>query len=1667
MARQRSGGNFPTQGIPTPVGVGKEAADIVREHSLFELALLTRLRTPDTKVGARGRSYVSQNRVFYRLCSHVQRGCTSVTLLMCSNGYLLVRCDEPAKPPIMKQVLWFQNPQKEIQAIALDPSGRQAVCACRDSSIYLVPIYALLHPSTGAKQSWKADDLTRIIAPNKRGIPAQVVWWNSSDGRRIVIVGTREGEITLIDVAGRKVVRALNLKEEVAILDVVNHPGVTYLLIQSDPGNQWGLLLEKQKADANRKTAEIEIAVPGFEVIHPHNVPKLNILNAQESQSMFLPYCFNNFMDVVTLSTQSAMGQSFVAAHDYDSNIYKIFDSSIDNWFPLHVYRLPPQCSHVVLTDRLMFVIYIRDGDMVLGVLSSHLSETGNQDHPPNPAAVMQTFFLPSDERVVAVYKCSFPAGYVSDKTTTQADRAPARYSQQGVKHQAQTHTNKSTTKLELPSRIETHTVLEGCLLVTDVAVYQCRPRISPEGLFLELAMEEMDTSLPENLGITLALPMKGLYGLAANRKLAEGETGLARRLYHRSEWPMLKRVGNFVSQGFIQEALGLVLSALGEPRDLSGADKRQLADIAIRCFLYQMLEGRSDEALISRFRQFLMDNFDYNEISALETFAQYGMQDLIFEVARSRGLVGQALEALLTHGSPELDCEQQCLLVSQGFISTMASSGDNAFLVSMTTQEAVNRLVEKPELCYRYMELFSRFLGDLKLATLMKLAWLFDPSKPTIRPLLTRAVTTAKAKIQTSSSSASLETMSSDCEGSLESALDTTQSFPKPSALVEFFLRVLIVLNRKRIDQGNSSSLLNFDPSADSSSPSSDRVQQAVSLPPQRNILSCGQFHVAVVSGDDVYTWGKAHGGRLGHGDIIPADGRSAPFRVETLHMHQIRIISVACGKEHTMALGDQGRLYSWGTSKCGQLGLGDQTTRTRPSLVQALTGQCCVAIACGQYHSLALTKDQKVYSWGWGVHGQLGHSSVEDQLQPRHVTALDSVRVTQIAGGYCHSIVLSANGQVYVCGSGTFGQLGLGKVVMKRTTPTLLDGFSKERVVLVAGGLFHNIAVTANPQRVYIWGKSPLELRQSLQSTRKRKTSRDVSSDTVIVGRRRSVTVMESRPEDENQYLRPYAFDCGKICAPIKEIACSMNHNLILTCGGQLFSFGKNDSGQLGLGHRTEQRIPVLLRVCDEHCIAAIGAGTEFSVAITAQGQVFSWGSPENGQLGIDASHRNNPQLRQPRLSKSAPMTRLVVTPMLVPGIPRVALSSAVGMTEEEESDEEDMESSDEEELEEVSGWDLPSLGGADPAQPPYGLQSLSLALTSLEGRYDRRTVLQLCQDWRLWQAAAEVCELDRNYPLALLYQLKEREGMGVELRGSQGEEEGLREVTALVDKFIRLTFDKSTDVTLSDEDIKESCKLLLIQVLQFWAEQELPQEVLESLLRKHMDNVAYPLSVLLLCDSLESSPSAGMSGSCLVPPNLIQRFTSKFCLEVTSAVVQHVSQGKPSEDFRPAGGAVDETKARNSTLTTLTAVSSKGGVYRPPGGTGRVAVERLWEEVLHNLGKDAQARAHVSISKSEAAGLVDSSPAREGPENSAAKSDCVVFTCGHHYRKGNLQESATALWISKMATLPVPLPSNTQSLGNLYAKGDGFLPMACPDCVHSSLKLQQQIASDGTST
>lgn len=126
---------------------------------------------------------------------------------------------------------------------------------------------------------------------------------------------------------------------------------------------------------------------------------------------------------------------------------------------------------------------------------------------------------------------------------------------------------------------------------------------------------------------------------------------------------------------------------------------------------------------------------------------------------------------------------------------------------------------------------------------------------------------------------------------------------------------------------------------------------------------LACGIQHGAVILQGDVYTWGKAKGGRLGQGDIIEQTNFAPPLRVETLNMHGIKVLGVACGAEH-MAVRTSHGIYTWGENDRGQLGLGNVVKHTRPERVTALDGVDAATIICGHFHTMVSLLGNKGWS-------------------------------------------------------------------------------------------------------------------------------------------------------------------------------------------------------------------------------------------------------------------------------------------------------------------------------------------------------------------------------------------------------------------------------------------------------------------------------------------------------------------------------------------------------------------------------------------------------------------------------------------------------------------------------------------------------------------------------
>ena len=151
--------------------------------------------------------------------------------------------------------------------------------------------------------------------------------------------------------------------------------------------------------------------------------------------------------------------------------------------------------------------------------------------------------------------------------------------------------------------------------------------------------------------------------------------------------------------------------------------------------------------------------------------------------------------------------------------------------------------------------------------------------------------------------------------------------------------------------------------------------------------------------------------------------------------------------------------------------MGHGDTQEQQLPKKVEALAGQRVLAVSGGARHSLALTADGSVWSWGDGENGTLGHGDEQEQPLPKKVEALAGQRVLAVSAGGMHSLAITANGAVFAWGDGAYGRLGHGDE-QEQLLPKKIETFAGQRVVAVSAVSRHSLAITADGA-VFTWGK------------------------------------------------------------------------------------------------------------------------------------------------------------------------------------------------------------------------------------------------------------------------------------------------------------------------------------------------------------------------------------------------------------------------------------------------------------------------------------------------------------------------------------------------------------------------------------------------------------------
>lgn len=342
---------------------------------------------------------------------------------------------------------------------------------------------------------------------------------------------------------------------------------------------------------------------------------------------------------------------------------------------------------------------------------------------------------------------------------------------------------------------------------------------------------------------------------------------------------------------------------------------------------------------------------------------------------------------------------------------------------------------------------------------------------------------------------------------------------------------------------------------------------------------------------------WGTNAYGQLGNNGI---SNQSAPVSVTTRgQMAGKTVTRLAAGQFHSLALTADGHLFSWGNNSSGQLG-NNSTQKTRvPVDVDAsgvLAGKVLVAVAAGNDHSLAIASDGMAYAWGFNNSGQLGSGNLTQSLVPVAVNTsggLTGKALVAVAAGNGHSLALSSEGLVYSWGSNAYGalghtSLGNGSIPVAVDTSGVL---ASKTIVAISGGNFFSLALSSDGQ-VFSWGYNGFGQLGNNSTTS--------STAPVIVNTSGELS--------------------GK---SVVAVAAGYAHSLALTADGKVFAWGENGSGQLGNSSTSRSPVPVAVNTSGAmvgKTVVAIAAGQDHSVAITLDGMIFTWGT-------IDTIHSSVP--------------------------------------------------------------------------------------------------------------------------------------------------------------------------------------------------------------------------------------------------------------------------------------------------------------------------------------------------------------------------------------------------------------------------------------------------------
>lgn len=238
---------------------------------------------------------------------------------------------------------------------------------------------------------------------------------------------------------------------------------------------------------------------------------------------------------------------------------------------------------------------------------------------------------------------------------------------------------------------------------------------------------------------------------------------------------------------------------------------------------------------------------------------------------------------------------------------------------------------------------------------------------------------------------------------------------------------------------------------------------------------------------------------------------------------------------------------------------------------------------------------------TFGSGTHGCLGHGNCQDVGQAKIVEALLGYEVQQVACGASHIMVVTADNELFSWGRGDNGRLGLGNE----------ETYSVPKSVAL-GPHFH-------PCTAFCGIDSSVVLTQenvmfACGSNRGNKLALDRET--------------RARVEESLSFMSvPISSFDNK---SIRSVALGSSHGAAVTFDGKLYTYGSNSFGQLGYQREGLSREPQVVKSLEDKTVQLLACGDMFTVIVTSDQRVFSWGKAARGRLG----HEIEENLSSPKL-------------------------------------------------------------------------------------------------------------------------------------------------------------------------------------------------------------------------------------------------------------------------------------------------------------------------------------------------------------------------------------------------------------------------------------------------